>query len=36
MHEGLSNAEMMELVDLRQVAAFQTMVNGTSQYFRYD
>ena len=27
--EGLSNAEMMELVDLRQVAAFQTMVNGT-------
>jgi TP901 family phage tail tape measure protein len=26
--EGLSNAEMMELVDLRQVAAFQTMVNG--------
>lgn len=28
--EGLSNAEMMELVDLRQVAAFQTMVNGTT------
>ena len=28
--EGLSNAEMMELVDLRQVAAFQTMVNGTA------
>jgi len=28
-NEGLSNAEMMELVDLRQVAAFQTMVNGT-------
>ena len=27
--EGLSNAEMMELVDLRQVAAFQTMINGT-------
>ena len=29
--EGLSNAEMMELVDLRQVAAFQTMVNGTER-----
>ena len=28
-NEGLSNAEMMELVDLRQVAAFQTMINGT-------
>ena len=27
--EGLSNAEMMELVDLRQVAAFQTMINGS-------
>lgn len=27
--ESLSNAEMMELVDLRQVAAFATMVNGT-------
>ena len=27
-NEGLSNAEMMELVDLRQVAAFQTMING--------
>ena len=27
--EGLSNAEMMELVDLRQVAAFTTMINGT-------
>jgi len=27
--EGLSNAEMMKLVDLRQVAAFQTMVNGS-------
>jgi len=26
--EGLSNADMMQLVDLRQVAAFQTMVNG--------
>jgi len=26
--ESLSNAEMMELVDLRQVAAFATMVNG--------
>jgi len=26
--EGLSNAEMMQLVDLRQVAAFQTMVSG--------
>ena len=29
--EGLSNAEMMELVDLRQVAAFQTMVNGADR-----
>ena len=28
--EGLSNAEMMELVDLRQVAAFATMVNGSA------
>jgi TP901 family phage tail tape measure protein len=27
--EGLSNAEMMELVDIRQVAAFTTMINGT-------
>jgi TP901 family phage tail tape measure protein len=27
--EGLSNEEMMGLVDLRQVAAFATMVNGT-------
>ena len=27
-NEGLSNAEMMQLVDLRQVAAFQTMVSG--------
>ena len=27
--EGLSNADMMQLVDLRQVAAFQTMVRGT-------
>jgi len=27
--EGLSNAEMMQLVDLRQVAAFQTMINGS-------
>ena len=27
--EGLSNAEMMKLVDLRQVAAFQTMINGS-------
>jgi len=26
--EGLSNADMMQLVDLRQVAAFQTMVGG--------
>ena len=26
---GLSNAEMMKLVDLRQVAAFQTMINGS-------
>lgn len=26
--EGLSNADMMQLVDLRQVAAFQTMVKG--------
>ena len=31
--EGLSNAEMMELVDLRQVAAFATMVNGTDRHF---
>jgi TP901 family phage tail tape measure protein len=29
--EGLSNAEMMQLVDLRQVAAFQTMVNGSER-----
>jgi TP901 family phage tail tape measure protein len=29
--EGLSNAEMMKLVDLRQVAAFQTMVNGSER-----
>ena len=29
--EGLSNAEMMELVDLRQVAAFATMVDGTDR-----
>jgi len=29
--EGLSNAEMMELVDLRQVAAFATMVNGSER-----
>ena len=28
--EGLSNEEIMGLVDLRQVAAFATMVNGTS------
>jgi len=27
--EGLSNAQMMQLVDLRQVAAFQTMINGS-------
>lgn len=27
--EGLSNAEIMKLVDLRQVAAFQTMINGS-------
>ena len=27
--EGLSNEEIMGLVDLRQVAAFATMVNGT-------
>ena len=27
--EGLSNAEMMKLVDLRQVAAFQTMIRGS-------
>ena len=27
--EGLSNEEIMKLVDLRQVAAFATMVNGT-------
>ena len=27
--EGLSNAEMMKLVDLRQVAAFQTMIKGS-------
>jgi TP901 family phage tail tape measure protein len=29
--EGLSNAEMMQLVDLRQVAAFQTMVAGADR-----
>ncbi len=29
--EGLSNAQMMELVDLRQVAAFQTMINGSER-----
>ena len=29
--EGLSNAEMMELVDLRQVAAFQTMIKGSER-----
>jgi len=29
--EGLSNEEIMELVDLRQVAAFQTMVNGSDR-----
>ena len=29
--EGLSNAEMMQLVDLRQVAAFQTMVTGSER-----
>ena len=29
--EQLSNAEIMELVDLRQVAAFQTMVNGSER-----
>ena len=28
--EGLSNEEIMGLVDLRQVAAFATMVNGTA------
>mgnify|MGYP003650087396 FL=1 len=28
--EALTNEEMMRLVDLRQVAAFATMVNGTS------
>ena len=28
--EGLSNEEIMGLVDLRQVAAFKTMVDGTS------
>jgi len=28
---GLTNAEMMELVDLRQVAAFATMVNGADR-----
>mgnify|MGYP003109045357 CR=1 FL=1 len=27
--EGLSNEEIMQLVDIRQVAAFATMVNGT-------
>jgi TP901 family phage tail tape measure protein len=30
-NEGLSNAEMMQLVDLRQVAAFQTMVSGAAR-----
>ena len=29
--EGLSNAQMMELVDLRQVAAFQTMIKGSER-----
>ena len=29
--EGLSNADMMQLVDLRQVAAFQTMVSGADK-----
>jgi TP901 family phage tail tape measure protein len=29
--EGLSNEEIMRLVDLRQVAAFQTMVNGSER-----
>ena len=29
--EGLSNADMMQLVDLRQVAAFQTMINGAER-----
>jgi TP901 family phage tail tape measure protein len=29
--EGLSNAEMMQLVDLRQVAAFQTMIRGAER-----
>ena len=29
--EGLSNAQMMQLVDLRQVAAFQTMVTGSER-----
>ena len=28
--EGLSNEQIMGLVDLRQVAAFKTMVDGTS------
>jgi len=29
--EGLSNAQMMKLVDLRQVAAFQTMITGSER-----
>ena len=29
--EGLSNADMMQLVDLRQVAAFQTMIKGSER-----
>jgi TP901 family phage tail tape measure protein len=29
--EGLSNAEMMKLVDLRQVAAFKTMIDGSER-----
>ena len=29
--EGLSNEEIMRLVDLRQVAAFQTMINGSER-----
>ena len=29
--EGLSNADMMQLVDLRQVAAFQTMIKGAER-----
>ena len=32
--EGLSNAEMMQLVDLRQVAAFQTMVSGADSVLK--